>query len=81
MILLIAVLGLVVVNAMKDSPWSTATVFATVPVAILVGLHMRRLRPGRMLEGSAARRRAGAARGVRAAAGSMHQPLLRGFFD
>ncbi|MGA9368419.1 MAG: carbon starvation CstA family protein, partial [Steroidobacteraceae bacterium] len=31
MILLIAVLGLVVVNAMKDSPWSTATVFATVP--------------------------------------------------
>jgi carbon starvation protein len=53
MILLIAVLGLVVVNAMKDSPWSTATVFATIPVAVLVGLHMRRLRPGRILEGSA----------------------------
>ena len=31
MILLIAVLGLVVVNAMKHSPWSTATIFATVP--------------------------------------------------
>lgn len=53
MILLIAVLGLVVVNAMKHSPWSTATVFATVPVAILVGVHLKRLRPGRILEGSA----------------------------
>jgi carbon starvation protein len=53
MILLIAVLGLVVVNAMKHSPWSTATVFATVPVAMLVGLHLRRLRPGRILEASA----------------------------
>src|SRR5579872_7470638 len=52
MILLIAVLGLVVVNAMKHSPWSTATIFATIPVAILVGLHLRRLRPGRILEAS-----------------------------
>jgi carbon starvation protein len=52
MILLIAVLGLVVVNAMKHSPWSTATIFATVPVAILVGLHLRRLRPGRIIEAS-----------------------------
>jgi len=52
MILLIAVLGLVVVNAMKHSPWSTATVFATVPVAMLVGLHLRRLRPGHILEAS-----------------------------
>jgi len=52
MILLIAVLGLVVVNAMKHSPWSTATVFATVPVAMLVGVHLRHLRPGRILEGS-----------------------------
>ncbi len=53
MILLIAVLGLVVVNAMKHSPWSAATVFATVPVAMLVGLHLRRLRPGRIIEASA----------------------------
>jgi len=52
MILLIAVLGLVVVNAMKHSPWSTATIFATVPVALLVGVHLRRLRPGRILEAS-----------------------------
>jgi len=53
MIILIAVLGLVVVNAMKHSPWATSTVFATVPIAILVGLYLRRWRPGRVLEGSA----------------------------
>ena len=53
MIILIAVLGLVVVNAMKHSPWGTATVFATIPVAILVGFYMRSWRPGRVLEASA----------------------------
>jgi carbon starvation protein len=52
MIILIAVLGLVVVNAMKHSPWATSTVFATVPIAILVGLYLRRWRPGRVLEAS-----------------------------
>jgi carbon starvation protein len=50
MIILIAVLGLVVVNAMKHSPWATSTVFATIPVAILVGFYMRSWRPGRVLE-------------------------------
>ncbi len=52
MIILIAVLGLVVVNAMKHSPWATSTVGATIPIAILVGLYMRTLRPGRVLEGT-----------------------------
>jgi carbon starvation protein len=52
MIILIAVLGLVVVNAMKHSPWATFTVFATLPIAILVGLYLRNIRPGRVLEGS-----------------------------
>ncbi|MBV6423218.1 MAG: Peptide transporter CstA [Steroidobacteraceae bacterium] len=52
MVILIAVLGLVVVNAMKHSPWATATVFATIPIAILVGLYLRNWRPGRVLEGS-----------------------------
>ncbi|MEE8208976.1 MAG: carbon starvation CstA family protein, partial [Nitrosomonadaceae bacterium] len=50
MIILIAVLGLVVVNAMKHSPWATSTVAATIPIAILIGLYMRNLRPGRVLE-------------------------------
>jgi len=39
--------GLVVVNAMKHSPWATSTVFATIPIAILVGFYLRRWRPGR----------------------------------
>src|SRR5689334_25051325 len=50
MIILIAVLGLVVVNAMKHSPWATSTVAMTIPVAILVGLYLRHIRPGRVLE-------------------------------
>ena len=53
MIILIAVLGLVVVNAMRHSPWATSTVAATIPIAILIGLFMRHLRPGRVLEGTA----------------------------
>ena len=53
MIILIAVLGLVVVNAMKNSPWATSTVAATLPIAMIVGLYMYKLRPGRVLEGSA----------------------------
>jgi carbon starvation protein len=53
MIILIAVLGLVVVNAMKHSPWATSTVAATIPIAMLVGLYMRDIRPGRVLEASA----------------------------
>ena len=52
MIILIAVLGLVVVNAMKNSPWATSTVAATIPIAMLVGLYLYKLRPGRVLEGS-----------------------------
>jgi carbon starvation protein len=52
MIILIAVLGLVVVNAMKNSAWATSTVAATIPIAILVGLYMRNIRPGKVLEGS-----------------------------
>ena len=52
MLILIAVLGLVVVNAMKHSPWATATVFATIPIAVLIGLYLRNIRPGRVLEAS-----------------------------
>ncbi len=52
MIILIAVLGLVVVNAMRHSPWATSTVAATIPIAMLIGLYMRNLRPGRVIEGS-----------------------------
>ena len=52
MVILIAVLGLVVVNAMKGSPWATFSVFATVPIALLIGVYVRNLRPGRIIEGT-----------------------------
>jgi len=52
MVILIAVLGLVVVNAMKHSPWATSTVFATIPIALVIGVYLRNLRPGRVIEGS-----------------------------
>ena len=52
MVILIAVLGLVVVNAMKHSAWATSTVFATIPIAIIIGIYMRYIRPGAVLEAS-----------------------------
>jgi carbon starvation protein len=51
-IIIIAVLGLVVVNAMKRSPWATSTVLATIPIAVLIGFYLRNIRPGRVLEAS-----------------------------
>jgi len=53
MVILIAVLGLVVVNAMKHSPWAASTVALTIPIALVVGVYMRVLRPGKVLEASA----------------------------
>jgi carbon starvation protein len=50
MVILIAVLGLVIVNALKGSPWGTFTVGATIPIALLMGWAMRFLRPGRVVE-------------------------------
>jgi carbon starvation protein len=51
-IIIIAVLGLVIVNAMKHSPWATSTVLATLPIAVLVGFYVRHWRPGQIMEGS-----------------------------
>ena len=45
MIILIAVLALVVVNALRQSPWGTFTVSATIPIAMLMGWYMKVLRP------------------------------------
>ncbi|TFI59495.1 carbon starvation protein A [Sphingomonas parva] len=50
MIILLAVLALVVVKALAGSPWGTFTVFATMPVALVMGLYGRFLRPGRIGE-------------------------------
>ena len=80
MIILIAVLGLVVVNAMKHSPWATSTVVATIPIAMIVGVYMRHLRPGYVLEASLL----GVALLLLAVVGGGwvdHQMTLRTFFD
>ncbi|MDB4877992.1 MAG: carbon starvation protein CstA [Gemmatimonadetes bacterium] len=53
MIVLLAVLALIVVNALKSSPWGTVTIALTIPVAMLMGVYLRWLRPGRVLEASA----------------------------
>jgi len=52
MIILLAVLALVVVNALADSPWGVFTVGATIPIAMLMGGYLRWLRAGRVLEAS-----------------------------
>lgn len=53
LIILLAVIALVVVNALKDSPWGTFTIGMTIPIALLMGLYLRRIRPGKVLEVSA----------------------------
>lgn len=53
MIILLAVVALVVVNALKDSPWGTFTIAATMPIAVFMGLYLRLWRPGKVLEVSA----------------------------
>ena len=50
MIILIAVVALVVVNALKSSPWGLFTIAMTIPIAFLMGLYLRYLRPGKVLE-------------------------------
>jgi carbon starvation protein len=52
LIILLAVVALVVVNALKDSPWGTFTIAMTIPIALLMGLYLRRVRPGKVLEAS-----------------------------
>ncbi len=52
MIILLAVISLVVVNALRDSPWGTFTIAATMPIAVLMGVYMRFWRPGKVLEAS-----------------------------
>ena len=52
MIILLAVVALVIVKALKESPWGTFTLAMTIPIALLMGVYLRYLRPGRVLEAS-----------------------------
>src|SRR6266853_5904181 len=51
-VIALAGLGLVVVNALAESPWGTFTVGFTIPLALLMGLYMYRIRPGHIVEAS-----------------------------
>lgn len=48
----LAGLALVVVNALNESAWATFTIAVTLPAALLVGLYMYKIRPGRIVEAS-----------------------------
>ncbi|WP_024275319.1 carbon starvation CstA family protein [Hyphomicrobium sp. 802] len=50
MVILLAVLALVVVKALTHSPWATFTVAMTIPIAVLMGIYGRFMRPGRIGE-------------------------------
>src|SRR5438105_3021432 len=52
-IILLGVAALIVVNALKSSPWGTFTIAMTIPIALLMGVYLRRIRPGKVLEVSA----------------------------
>jgi len=54
MIILLAVLALVVVNALRDSPWGLFTIACTIPIAVLMGFWMKVWRPGRTGEATVA---------------------------
>ncbi|MFZ0899137.1 MAG: carbon starvation CstA family protein [Candidatus Sulfotelmatobacter sp.] len=53
LIILLGVVALIVVNALKASPWATFTIAMTMPIALLMGAYLRRIRPGKVLEVSA----------------------------
>ena len=50
MFIVLGVLALIVVKALAISPWGTFTVATTIPIALLMGVYLRFLRPGRVLE-------------------------------
>jgi carbon starvation protein len=51
-VILLGVCALIVVNALKASPWGTFTIAMTIPIALLMGVYLRRIRPGNVLESS-----------------------------
>jgi carbon starvation protein len=53
LIILLGVAALIVVNALKASPWGTFTIAMTMPIALLMGVYLRQIRPGKVLEVSA----------------------------
>ena len=53
MIIILAVLALIVVNALAESPWGVFSIALTVPIALFMGVYLRIIRPGRVMEATA----------------------------
>ncbi|MBB2902515.1 carbon starvation protein [Kineococcus radiotolerans] len=53
MIIILAVLALIVVNSLAESPWGVFSIALTIPIALFMGVYLRFLRPGRVLEATA----------------------------
>jgi carbon starvation protein len=53
MIIILAVLALIVVNALAASPWGVFSIALTIPIALFMGVYLRFLRPGKVLEATA----------------------------
>ncbi len=51
-VILLGVAALIVVNALKSSPWGTFTIAMTIPIALFLGFYLRVIRPGKVLEAS-----------------------------
>ena len=51
-VILLGAAALIVVNALKSSPWGVFTIAMTIPIALLMGVYVRHLRPGKVLESS-----------------------------
>ena len=78
-VILLGVCALIVVNALKASPWGTFTIAMTIPIALLMGVYLRRLRPGKVLETSILGFLTGTAGDLGRRMGgahSIHRPLL-----
>ena len=50
MVIIVAILALVVVNALAESPWGVFSVGMTIPIALFMGVYLRFLRPGKVME-------------------------------
>ncbi len=51
-VILLGAVALIVVNALKGSPWGTFTIGMTIPIALLMGVYLRQIRPGKVMEAS-----------------------------
>jgi len=51
-VILLGLCALIVVNALSGSPWGSFTIAMTIPIALLMGVYLRTVRPGKVLEAS-----------------------------